>query len=494
MFALLLLISPVGLGEAASTGGDKRLENSETNQAGPTTSSAHIQLQVSVGGPFQTAPLSAPASSSSTGVTFHPGFLGVATGGSNQHQLDITVLYAKTQPDPYGLSIVLSTWQTDADPIFYWQPPPGGVPVAGYSYALDATPSDTINTTATFWDVAQDAMKTLANGKHTFAVKAIGTSGTIGKAATFEMWVDAVAPSVGGVTPAGGSVLNTVSPVITMTLTDADSGVDPHSVGLVINGKSASVSYNESTGVATATGSGLLKEGANTLTLTASDRAGNTIVPLVWSLTADVTPPTGSVLINGGALLTTSVYVTLNLTAADAVSGVAGMLISNDPVIGFVQEPFASVRELWKLNAVKGTQPVYVKFIDGAGNISEAVSDDIGLNLLAPDTVIVSGPAGVTPETSAEFSVMCPEGGCVFSYAFDAQEWSAWTSDATASISSLPFGNHYFRVKAAKEANGTAGIQLDEEDPTPAERTWVVGVESGVVLPSRPPIKLWRLE
>ena len=59
----------------------------------------------------------------------------------------------------------------------------------------------------------------------------------------------------------------------------------------------------------------------------------------------------------------------------------------------------------------------------------------------------------------------------------------------------LLFGNHYFRVKAAKEVNGIDGIQPDEEDPSPAERTWIVGVEPSVfTVPKGPPIKVWRIE
>ena len=200
-------------------------------------------------------------------------------------------------------------------------------------------------------------------------------------------------------------------------------------------------------------------------------------------------------MINAGASLTTSVYVTLSLTASDATSGVASMLISNDLASGYVEEPFAAVRELWKLTAVSGQQTVYVKFKDGAGNSSEPVADDITLHLLAPDTLILSGPAGVTTDQSARFTFGCSEAECVYSYAFDHDPWSAWSSTNVADVSTLPFGNHYFRVKAAKESNGIPGIQPDEEDPTPSERTWIVGVEPLMkVVPAGPPVKLWRLE
>ena len=71
----------------------------------------------------------------------------------------------------------------------------------------------------------------------------------------------------------------------------------------------------------------------------------------------------------------------------------------------------------------------------------------------------------------------------------------SFTVATTATREGLAFGNHYFRVKAAKEVNGTPGIQPDEEDPSPAERTWIVGVEPSIlIVPKGPHIKLWRLE
>ena len=83
----------------------------------------------------------------------------------------------------------------------------------------------------------------------------------------------------------------------------------------------------------------------------------------------------------------------------------------------------------------------------------------------------------------------------MFSYAFDGDDWSDWSPQLSVESGELMFGNHYFRVKAAKEVNGVDGIQSDEEDPTPSERTWIVGAEPSVFsVPKGPPIKLWRID
>ena len=429
-------------------------------------------------------------------VQVYTGFVAVSNikKASQAQQLDITSVYAKT--DPLGARITPSTWQRDADPVFIWEPPASGLNLAGYSYALDADPDNTIDTVGTSWDVSQDAVKKLADGTHTFSVKAIDTAGQGGRPATFEIWVDTTPPTINASGPQPGSLLNTLSPKVSATVSDAHSGIEASGIAVVVNGSTAQAQFDPVTGTVTASGAGLFHEGSNRIELRVSDTAGNAQTPLVWSVTSDVTPPRGSLAINAGSVMTTSLYVTLNVSASDSVSSVTKMLISNDALTGYTEEPFTSVRELWRLLPVRGSRTVYVKFADAAGNVSEPVTDEIELQLLSPETIILSGPAGMTQERTPKFTFSCPDQNCVFSYAFDHDDWSDWTTEASATVAQeMAFGNHYFKVKAAKEVNGIPGIQPDEEDPTPAERTWIVGVETPVMpIPQGPPIKLWRLE
>ncbi|MBI3319823.1 MAG: hypothetical protein HYZ89_04475 [Candidatus Omnitrophica bacterium] len=476
---------------AVSKGQNRRLETAVISETGGKITSPRFSLQGSAGEPVA----GVPSSTLGSGRVGQAGFIAVTLGRrqASPGQLDITVLHAKTEP--FGVEIAPKTWQRDADPVFLWEAPTGGLDIAGYSFALDAMPDDTVDTTATSWDVAKDPIQKLADGQHTFWVKAVNSAGNSGKPISFEIWIDTTPPTITAYSPPPGSLLNTLSPTLTASFSETASGIDPQAVRLVINGGRAQPSLDETATTMTASGSGLVKEGTNRIDLRITDRAGNASTPLLWTFVVDTTPPTGSILINGGSSMTTSVYVTLNLTASDAISGVTRMLLSNDPLVGYVDEPFASVRQLWRLTAVRGAQKVYVKFGDGAGNVSEPISAEIELGLLAPETIILSGPAGVTPDRTAKFTFTCPEGNCVFSYAFDYEEWSPWSNETTATSADLPFGNHYFKVKAAREINGVDGIQIDEEDPTPAERTWIVGVEAPVnLMPKGAPVKLWRLE
>ena len=88
-----------------------------------------------------------------------------------------------------------------------------------------------------------------------------------------------------------------------------------------------------------------------------------------------MTPPTGSVSIAVTAsaarsnILATS--VTLNLGAQDDVSGVGGMMLSNQPdLAGGAWETYAT-RRAWTLD---DNRSVYVRFRDNAGNVSETYS------------------------------------------------------------------------------------------------------------------------
>ena len=468
----------------------KTLEVGQITQGGGVATSSGRRQSVAIGINFGEHKLTSPKFQTFTG------FIATALAGQTttaKGNLDLAWLSAKTYAS--GTAIDEGAWQRDADPYFLWQAESPEL-VEGYSYALDGEPDATMETGSTSWDVAQDPLKQLADGQHTFSVQAVDSAGNSGPPLSRTVWIDTTPPTVGGYTPAAGSLLNTLRPGISVNVSDPHSGVGPAEITLLMNGATSSVTMDETAGVATATGTGLVREGANSIRVEASDRLGNKQAALVWSFTVDTTPPAGTLAINAGAALTTSVYVTLNLTASDAISGVTGMLVSNDALTGYVQESFNPVRELWKINAVTGTQKVYVKFIDTAGNISNPIEASIELHLLAPDTIILSGPAGFTPSTSAQMSFTCPEGGCVFSYAFDHDDWSEWNSETVAKRGGLSYGNHYFRVKAAKESNGQEGIQPEEEeDPTPAERTWIVGVQPpGSVVPYGPPIKLWKID
>ncbi len=93
----------------------------------------------------------------------------------------------------------------------------------------------------------------------------------------------------------------------------------------------------------------------------------------------DTEAPTGTLMINGGALTTTSINTTLSLSATDVTSGVAMMSFSNDGSI-WTDWRIYSLLSGWTTDGGDGVKIVYARIRDTAGNISNVISDSIGLD------------------------------------------------------------------------------------------------------------------
>jgi Bacterial TSP3 repeat/Right handed beta helix region len=81
-----------------------------------------------------------------------------------------------------------------------------------------------------------------------------------------------------------------------------------------------------------------------------------------------------------------------------------------------------------------------------------------------PNTMINSGPSGVTTETSASFAFTSTEAGSTFQCSLDSGSWT--TCISPKAYSGLAVGSHAFSVKAT-DAAGNA-------DASPATRGWTV--------------------
>jgi len=98
--------------------------------------------------------------------------------------------------------------------------------------------------------------------------------------------------------------------------------------------------------------------------------------------TVDLTAPAGSVAVNSGALDTTSIDVTLSISATDSLSGVAEASYSSDGATWGGWEGYAFSRQ-WTLSSGDGEKVVWMRLRDAAGNVSPPVSDTIKLDTTA---------------------------------------------------------------------------------------------------------------
>jgi hypothetical protein len=117
----------------------------------------------------------------------------------------------------------------------------------------------------------------------------------------------------------------------------------------------------------------------------ATDAAGNTEP---WPDTydtftlVDTEIPTGSLIINSGALATPSQDVILTLSANDILGSVDSMSFSNDRSSWSNWQPYAGSTS-WSLSTGDGLKTVYGRFRDTVGNISSTVSDTVELDTTA---------------------------------------------------------------------------------------------------------------
>jgi hypothetical protein len=117
-----------------------------------------------------------------------------------------------------------------------------------------------------------------------------------------------------------------------------------------------------------------------------------------------------------------------------------------------------------------GEHNLEVRAIDMAGNIDASPAmytwaiESPPLDIVAPETVIDSGPADPTVSTEAAFHFSASEPDSIFECSLDGSAFAACVSALT--YSGLADGTHSFRVRATDQAGNV--------DATPASYTWVV--------------------
>ena len=236
-----------------------------------------------------------------------------------------------------------------------------------------------------------------ANTTHHYRVRSKDAAGNekVGSDATFKTTVapDTTPPTVSLTSPIAGA---TVSGTITVSATASDdvgvAGVQFLLDGANLGAEDTASPYSVSWDTTTATNA------SHTLTAVARDAAGNrttsgSVAVTVNNVPLDVTPPAGTVTINGGAVATNTPNATLTLAATDDSGTVAQMQFSNDGVTYSTAEAYATSKS-WTLASGDGTKTVYAKFRDAAGNWSAAATDTITLDTTPPAVSFTSPTDG----------------------------------------------------------------------------------------------------
>jgi hypothetical protein len=123
-----------------------------------------------------------------------------------------------------------------------------------------------------------------------------------------------------------------------------------------------------------------IPDGTVNIYFKARDIAGNIAEPVFSIIILDTTPPESITLtINGGAKLTASETVTLDIFAIDPLSGTDEMSFSDDGTTWGAWEAYSNTKS-YILSQDLGTKTIYLRVSDVAGNIAEPVSSSIELS------------------------------------------------------------------------------------------------------------------
>ncbi len=297
----------------------------------------------------------------------------------------------------------------------------------------------------------------LAQGNHTFDVRAIDAAGnTDATPATYTWRVDTVDPTTTLLTnPAANS--SSTTGAFTFSGADAGgSGVASYECRLDNGSWSACTSPKSYTGLA---------DGSHTVDIRAVDAAGNKdATPSSYTWTVDTAAPNTSIT-SQPAANTTSTSASLGFTGTDAGgSGVASYECRLDNGAWAACTTPKSYTGL-----AQGNHTFDVRAIDAAGNTDATPATYTWrVDTTAPDTAITAQPAANSSSTTGDFSFTGsdPSGSGVASYEcrIDNGAWAACTSPKL--YTGLAQGNHTVDVRAIDGAGNADG--------TPASYTWTV--------------------
>ena len=243
---------------------------------------------------------------------------------------------------------------------------------------------------------------------------------------------DSTAPTLAITSHTSGQSVTT--PNITLSGTATDSGAGGNGVtGVTVNGVGA-------TG-ATATGSSTanwsraltLASGSNTITVIATDGAGNTRTSSISiTLTApDTTAPTVSITSHTAGQTVTTSSITLSGTATDSGaggSGITGVMVNGAAATGGTATGSSTANWSRAITLAPGSNTIPVTAADGAGNVR---STSIAITYVVPMTSASLTPNVVSPQatgTAVTFTASGTGGTAPYEYQWYVQlNGGAWT-------------------------------------------------------------------
>ncbi|HEX8003335.1 MAG TPA: hypothetical protein VF519_11645 [Mycobacteriales bacterium] len=284
----------------------------------------------------------------------------------------------------------------------------------------------------------------VANGTHTFRVRARNAAGTFSTAATATWVVDTVAPPVPVLSNVPASPTGATSASIGFTSAEA--------------GATFLCSLDGATAAPCTSPAALssLADGSHTFAVSAKDAVGNVSAPATATWTVDTTPPPAPSVTTGPASLTNATGATFSVFDADPTATLACSLD------GAAYAPCTTPVSYTSLG--EGAHTFDVKAVDELGNSASAPQWTWTVDLTAPaPPTILTSPAAVTKETTGTFTFDAHDAVLLECAVDSTTEYAACLS--TFTTATLADGEHTLRVRGSDGATNVSA-------PTPY--TWTV--------------------
>jgi len=195
----------------------------------------------------------------------------------------------------------------------------------------------------------------------------------------------------------------------------------------------------------------------------------------------DVKAPVGSVQINGGAPVTNTLTVTLNLFVADYQdTGDIEMNISEDKTNWTGWISFQSTYNYTFTNTQEGTKTIYVQYRDKGLKTSPIYSDNIiyktSISTVQSSNITINNGASYTNKTGVTLSITNPDTNTytLMSFSQDLTKWTGWETYKSTKTLSLTGQDGekwvYVRFTDTTKTNTSSiygdSIILDRKKPT----------------------------
>ncbi|MDQ3777917.1 MAG: hypothetical protein M3310_03485, partial [Actinomycetota bacterium] len=314
--------------------------------------------------------------------------------------------------------------------------------------------------------------------------------------ASFSVVPDSTPPTTSDDSSAVGSAWKNTTQTVTLTPTDATSGVG--ATYFTTNGATPTTASSQGTLVT------LAADGVYTIKYFSADNVDNREAVQTAGTqvridkTSPATTPTFPVnnrSYNAGGWNAGCGIAGICGTTSDPLSGVAKVELSIRQGAGNYWDgsAFASPTEVFLLASgtsswsfpfsaasfpADGTYTIRVRATDVATNVEAPVSRTFTYDTAPPDTTITAAPPNPSNSATASFSFSSTEAGSKFECSLDGAAFASCTSPKV--YAGLTAGAHSFQVRSIDAASNT--------DATPASRTWTIDLTApDTTITSAPP-------